>query len=55
VIDVPEGEKVVAELKRREVLVDYRLNGGIRIAPHFYNADDELELAVREMREIAGR
>jgi kynureninase len=52
VVDVPEGEEVTRELARREVLVDYRPNAGIRIAPHFYTADDELELAIREIRAI---
>jgi kynureninase len=32
--------------------VDYRPEAGIRIAPHFYTSDDELELAVAAMREI---
>jgi kynureninase len=52
VVDVPKGEQVVAELKRHEVLVDYRPNAGIRIAPHFYNTDEELERAIGEIREI---
>ena len=52
VVDVPEGEEVTRELARREVLVDYRPNAGIRIAPHFYTADDELELAIQEIRAI---
>ena len=52
VVDVPNGQEVTRELGRREVLVDYRPNAGIRIAPHFYTADDELERAVCEIREI---
>lgn len=50
VIDVLNGEQVVRELARREVLFDYRLNAAIRIAPHFYTADDELDLAIKEIR-----
>jgi len=51
-LDVPEGKAVTAELARREILVDYRPGAGIRIAPHFYSADEELALAVREIRKI---
>jgi kynureninase len=55
VVDVPNGKEVTRELARREVLVDYRPNAGIRIAPHFYNADDELDRVVREIRSIVER
>ena len=51
-LDVPEGKAVTAELARREILVDYRPGAGSRIAPHFYSADEELALAVREIRKI---
>ena len=54
VIDVPEGMAVTRELSRREVLVDYRPQAGIRIAPHFYTTDDEIEHTVREIRSIVG-
>ncbi len=53
VLDVPNGKEVTRELARREVLVDYRPNAGIRIAPHFYTADDELDRAISEIRSIA--
>ncbi len=53
VVDVPNGKEIARELARREVLVDYRPNAGIRIAPHFYTADDELDRAMSEIRSIA--
>jgi kynureninase len=43
---------VAAELVRRETIVDYRPGAGIRISPHFYTKDEELEHVVREMRDI---
>jgi kynureninase len=52
VIDVPHGQEVTAELLRRDFLVDYRPGAGIRVAPHFYSKDEELELTVREIRKI---
>jgi kynureninase len=52
ILDVPNGKEVNRELARREVLVDYRPKAGIRIAPHFYNTDEELQYTVREIRSI---
>jgi kynureninase len=40
------------ELVRREFIVDYRPGAGVRISPHFYTKDEELELIVREMKKI---
>ena len=51
-LDVPNGMQVTQELGRREVLVDYRPGAGIRVAPHFYTADDELERVIVEIRNI---
>jgi len=34
------------------VLVDYRPGAGVRVAPHFYSTDEELERTVGEIREI---
>ncbi|MBS1855466.1 MAG: aminotransferase class V-fold PLP-dependent enzyme [Acidobacteria bacterium] len=53
VIDVPGGKEVTQELARRQILVDYRPHAGIRVAPHFYTTDDEIEHTIREIRAIA--
>jgi kynureninase len=55
ILDVPNGKEVTADLARREVLVDYRPQAGIRIAPHFYTSDEELERTIEEIRQIVGR
>jgi len=52
VIDVPDGAAVTKELLRRNFLVDFRPGAGIRVAPHFYSTDDELEMTVREIQAI---
>lgn len=44
--DVPHAYGVAQALLATGVIVDYRPNAGIRIAPHFYTSDDELERAV---------
>jgi kynureninase len=43
---------ITKELIRREFIVDFRPGAGIRISPHFYTSDEELELVVREMKTI---
>jgi kynureninase len=54
VLDVPNGYAVTQELARRDVLVDYRPQAGIRVAPHFYSTDEEVEHTVAEIRAIVG-
>ncbi len=53
IFDVPNGKEVTAELLRRDILVDYRPGAGIRIAPHFYTSDEELEQSIQEIRSIS--
>jgi kynureninase len=43
---------ITKELVRREFIVDYRPGAGVRISPHFYTTDEELELVVAEMKKI---
>lgn len=43
---------IAKELVRREFIIDYRPGAGIRISPHFYNTDNELELVIEEMKKI---
>lgn len=43
---------ITKELVRREFIVDYRPGAGVRISPHFYTKDEELDLVIEEMKEI---
>lgn len=43
---------VTRELVRREFICDYRPGAGVRISPHFYTKDEELELVINEMKSI---
>jgi kynureninase len=54
IVDAPNGEAVSQELLRRGVIIDYRPGAGIRIAPHFYNTEEEIDLAVTTLTEIVG-
>lgn len=51
-INIPDAERIAAELCARNILVDFRPRAGIRISPHFYNTDDELNLVVHEIETI---
>ncbi|MFL5544089.1 MAG: aminotransferase class V-fold PLP-dependent enzyme [Gemmatimonadaceae bacterium] len=48
-IDVPHGYEVTQHLLSRNILVDYRVGAGIRIAPHFFSKQEEVEEAVSEI------
>ena len=52
ILDVPNGREVTAELGRRQILVDYRPGAGVRIAPHFYTSDDEIDHTIHELHSI---
>ena len=51
-VDNERGREIVAELGRRGVLVDFRPGAGVRISPHFYTADAEVETTVAELAAI---
>jgi len=53
ILDVPNGKAVTRELANREILVDYRPKAGIRIAPHFYTTDAEIDHTVQQIQSIA--
>ena len=53
--DVPHAREVAQALLARDVIVDYRPGAGIRVAPHFYTSDDELEGAVGAIDEILAK
>lgn len=50
--DVPHAREVSRALLARGVIVDYRPGAGVRVAPHFYTSDDEVESTVAAIDEI---
>jgi kynureninase len=54
ILDVPDGPAAADELIRRGVIVDYRPGAGIRMAPHFYNTEAEIDHAMETLGEIVG-
>lgn len=51
-VNVPHAYEVSRELLARNFIVDFRPGAGIRVSPHFYTSDDEIEAVIREMRLI---
>ena len=43
---------ITRELIRSDFIVDYRPGAGVRISPHFYTTDEELDLVIGEMKSI---
>lgn len=52
IVDVPQGETVAQELLRQDVIIDYRPGAGIRMAPHFYNTEEDVDRAMQVLDEI---
>jgi kynureninase len=53
--DLPHAREVAQALLARDVVVDFRPGAGIRVAPHFYTTDDELDAAVGAIDEILAK
>jgi kynureninase len=51
-IDCPHSYEVTLELLARDVLVDYRPGAGVRLSPHFYNRDEEIDFSLEQMDDI---
>ena len=51
-VRTPEFEAVHDELAARGILCDFRPESGLRLGPHFFTSDDELEFAVAQIRDI---
>ncbi|PJF21530.1 MAG: kynureninase [Phototrophicales bacterium] len=51
-LNPPHSYAVSREMLARNIKIDYRANAGIRIAPHFYNSDEEVHTAVTTIADI---
>jgi len=54
-VDVPDALRVARTLKARGFIVDYRPPVGIRISPHFYNTEEEVDRIMDEIRSIVAK
>jgi len=51
----PGFERIGRELLRRDIVIDWRPDVGLRLGPHYFNSDDELRYAVDQIAELAGQ
>ena len=51
VVDVPNADRVCTALLAKDVLLDFRPGVGLRLAPHFYTRDDEVDRAMKLVRD----
>jgi kynureninase len=52
IVDVPNGSAVADALIEGGVIVDYRPGAGIRMAPHFYNTEGEIDRALAVLAQL---
>lgn len=50
--NTPQAAEVARALLARNIVIDFRPGAGIRVAPHFYTTDAELDTCVRAIDEI---
>ncbi|MBW3661268.1 MAG: aminotransferase class V-fold PLP-dependent enzyme [Gemmatimonadetes bacterium] len=50
----PKAETVARRLLEEDILIDHRPGAGVRLSPHFYNTDEEIDHAVERMVALAG-
>jgi kynureninase len=55
VLDLPNAASVCQALLQGEVLCDHRPGVGLRLAPHFYTRDDEVDEVMKRVRDEAAR
>jgi len=54
-INVADGPAMVDRLAQRKVFVDCRPGVGLRISPHFFNTDEEVEEAMTILSQLIGK
>ena len=53
-IGVPDARTTAERLAERKVFVDWRPGAGLRISPHFFNTDEEIQEALNILAELIG-
>jgi kynureninase len=51
-LDVTHGYAVCQALSAREIVVDFRPDAGLRVAPHYFNTEKEVRTCVEAIEEI---
>jgi len=53
VVQPENSRKIAQELTGKNFLVDWRPDAGIRISPHFYNTEDEVDAVMEEISRLS--
>ena len=53
-LDVPDAKRVTAALVARRVFVDHRPGCGIRVSPHFYTSDGDIDAFFTALDDVRG-
>jgi len=51
-IDMPNSFEISNKLLSKKIMIDYRPSAGIRIAPHFYNTDEEIDILFEALKDL---
>jgi kynureninase len=51
-IRFPRADDVADRLNELDIVCDYRPNSGIRISPHFYTTDEEIDAAFEVLDDV---
>jgi kynureninase len=51
-VRTPDNPGVHRELGERGIVCDFRPDAGIRLGPHFFNTEDELNHTVEQLADI---
>ena len=51
-IGVPDAARACEELARRGVIVDWRPEVGLRVGPHFYNSEEDVDRCLAEIEDV---
>ena len=51
-IEVKDGPAMVEQLAQRKVFVDCRPGAGVRVSPHFFNTNEEVEEAMAIVAQL---
>ncbi|HMD01464.1 MAG TPA: aminotransferase class V-fold PLP-dependent enzyme, partial [Candidatus Baltobacteraceae bacterium] len=54
-VDFPGAERVAAALIARRIFIDYRPDCGIRVSPHFYTSDAEIDVFFDALDELRAK
>lgn len=52
IVQLENSRQISKELLKRDFLIDWRPNAGIRISPHFYNTEDEVDAIMEEINKL---